>query len=176
MEKGVAKLKKDFPQKVFSGINACLAIRDVVSATILICCAIDLLAKYYSGRIDARKNRERYMQFLAKYFPEYTPPDDFYNFVRSGLVHTYNMEGRYLLINSSAKWAQDLNMQYDIKHKTVIINPYRLKNDLGNALKKYITDLESDKDLRKRIRTVYKKYPLVGQTMKISKFKYLKKE
>ena len=174
MEKGVAKLKKYFPKKVLPGINACLAIRDVISATILICCAIDLLAKYYSGSIDSRRNKERYIQFLAQYFSAYTPLDDFYKFVRSGLIHTYNMEGKYLLISSDAKWARNLNMQYDDKHRTIIINPYRLKEDLDKAFKKYIEDLESDKELRKRVTTVYKKYPLTGQSMKISKFKYLK--
>lgn len=176
MEKSISKIQKDFPAKIFTGINACLRMKDAISATILICCAVDLLAKYYSGDISLRSNKKNYISFLRKFFPGYNPPEEFYQFVRCGLVHAYNMEQRYILISSNAEWAQNLNMKWDEKHKAVIINPYRLRKDLKRALESFIKELQSNKELRKKTRQVYKKYPLVRQTMKIAKFKHLREE
>ena len=174
MERAISKLQKEFPNRILTGINACLKSRDSVAATILICCAIDLLAKYYAGEMTERKNKNRYIEFLTRYFPDYPSLDNFYKFVRCGLVHSYNLDKKYILLNSNSEWAQNLNMMLSPKHKMLIINPYKLKGDLQKAWKQYIDDLKNDKELVRKIRKVYKLYPLQGQTMKIAKFRYLK--
>ncbi len=175
MEKSIAKISKYFPHKILTGINSCLRVRDSISATILICCAIDLLSKYFSGDISKNLNKRKYIQFLKRYFPQYASPEDFYEFIRCGLVHSYNMEGKFILVNSNANWAQKLHMIYSSKHKATLVNPFSLKKDLQKALKIFISDLKQDKKLREKVRIVYKKYPLVGQSMKISKFTHLAK-
>lgn len=157
------------------GINACLRVRDSISATILMCCAIDLFAKYYSGEIGRNLNKRKYIQFLKQYFPQYSVPENFYEFIRCGLVHSYNMEGNYILINSNANHAQKLHMVYSPKHKARIINPFSLKKDLQKAVKDFISDLKQDKELQNKVDIVYKKYPLVGQSLKISKFTHFAK-
>ncbi len=83
------------------------------------------------------------------------------------------MDRRYIIINSNAQWAQDLNMKLSPKHKMIIINPWRLKRDLKQAVNNFLTDLEKDKVLRKVVHSIYKKIPLEGQVMKTSKFEYL---
>lgn len=171
MERAVSKLRKEFPNKIISGINTCLKVHNSLSATILICCAIDLLSKYYSG--ETRSSKNKYIDFLSKYFPQYSDHESFYTFVRCGLIHSYNLDRKYILIHSDANWAHQLHMKLSPKHKMVIINPYMLRKDLLNALDMLIKDLTHDKQLRRRFRKIYRRYPLEGQSMKIAKFKYL---
>lgn len=171
MEKAISKIKKEFPRRMLTGINACLKARDATSATILICCAIDLFSKYYSG--EEKSSKSNYIKFLNDYFPQYNDHESFYKFVRCGLLHSFNLDRKYIIITSNAQWAQELNMKLSPKHKMTIINPWKLKKDLKLAIDKYSQDLTKDKSMRKRIRKIYKRFPLEGQTMKIAKFKYL---
>lgn len=173
MEKAISKLENEFPDKILTGINACLKSRDSVSATILICCAIDLLSKYYSGDVEQNGNKKRFIQFFEEYFSHYQKHEDFYKFVRCGLVHSFNLDRKYILLNSNAMWAKKLNMKISPKHKMSIINPWQLRTDLRKAWKQFTEDLKKDKALRVKIRKVYKQYPLEGQTMKIAKFRYM---
>lgn len=171
MEKAICKIRKKFPERILSGINACLKERQGVSATILICCGIDLLSKYFSG--SSRSSHQDYVKFLVKYFPQYHKHEEFYKLIRCGLVHSFNMDRKYIIINSSIQWAQALNMKFSPKHKMIIVNPWRLRNDLKIAVKLFLKDIENDKDLRKRVRIIYKRFPLEGQVMKTCKFEYL---
>ena len=171
MNKAISKIRRRFPERILSGVNACLKQRQGLSATILICCGIDLLSKYFSG--TTKSSRQNYIQFLSQYFPQYTDHESFYKLIRCGLVHSFNMERKYIIINSNAQWAQDLNMKLSPKHKMTVINPWRLKRDLKNAVTNFLSDLEKDKKLRQRASEVYKEFPLEGQIMKTSKFEYL---
>jgi len=174
MEKTISKIKTEFPSRVLTGINACLKVRDATSATILICCAIDLFSKYYAG--ESRSSKTAYITFLSDYFSQYKDHESFYKFVRCGLLHSFNLDKKYIIINSNANWAQSLNMKLSPKHKMTIINPWQLKKDLKLAVDKYGQDLISNKSLRTKIRRIYRRFPLEGQTMKIAKFKYLLNE
>src|SRR4051812_46931627 len=108
MNGNIFRLKDFFANRVKPGINACIKYPDSISSTILICCAIDYLSKYYAGSQDGKLNKAKYIDFLTRYFPNYQPHDQFYKFVRCGLVHGYDMEGKYILINSKSDWAQAL--------------------------------------------------------------------
>lgn len=171
MEKAISKIRRRFPERILSGVNACLKERQGASATILICCGIDLLSKYFSG--STTSSRRNYIKFLSKYFPQYSDHESFYKLIRCGLVHSFNMERKYIIINSNAQWAQDLNMKLSPKHKMIVINPWRLRKGLKQAVANFLEDLEKDSDLRKKARLAYKKFPLEGQVMKTSKFEYL---
>lgn len=83
------------------------------------------------------------------------------------------MDRKYIIINSNTAWAQDLNMKLSPKHKMIVINPWRLRDDLKLAVETFLKDLQGNKSLRKKIRAVYKKFPLEGQMMKTKKFEYL---
>lgn len=143
---------------------------------ILSCCAIDFLAKFYSGDPRNTLNKQKYLVFLSKYFPNYQPSEEFYNFVRCGLVHSYDMEGEYLIINSNATWALKIHMKYDPKHKAWILNPFALLRDLEAVFKQYLVDLTNDKELRRKLDYVYGRKPIRQQYLKTPKFKYLIKE
>ena len=171
MEKAISKIHRRFPERILSGVNACLKARQGVSATILICCGIDLLSKYFSG--SPTSSRQNYINFITKYFPQYSDHKSFYKLIRCGLVHSFNMDRKYIIINSNAQWAQDLNMKLSPKHKMIVVNPWRLRKDLKSAVESFIKDIEQDKTLRKKVRAIYKKFPLEGQTMKIAKFEYI---
>lgn len=171
MEKAIAKIQKRFPHRVLSGINVCLRNNCSVSATILLCCAIDLLSKYFTGNKKSAKTD--YIKFLEKYFPQYLDTESFYKFVRCGLVHSFSLERKYIIIGSHAEWAMKLNMQYSPKHKLIIINPWTIREDLKSAVSAFLSDLKDDRKMIKRLKTIYKFFPLEGQMMKTAKFKYL---
>lgn len=86
------------------------------------------------------------------------------------------MEGKYLIINSNAKWALKIHLKYDPKHGAWILNPHSLSRDLNTAFKNYLKDLESDKNLREKLNFVYGKKPIRRQYLKTPKFKHLVKE
>jgi len=94
----VVRFKKKFHERVLADINACLREHQVVGATILLCCAIDCLARYYSGDPIARLNKNKYLDFLNRYFSPVYDSAKFYAFVRCGLVHGYSMEGKYVIL------------------------------------------------------------------------------
>lgn len=84
------------------------------------------------------------------------------------------MDRKYIVINSNASWAQELNMRLSPKHKMKVINPWKLKKDLKNAVEEFLKDAEKDKNMLLKLRKIYKKLPLEWQVMKTSKFEYIK--
>lgn len=91
----ISRFKKHFPAYVYTNIAACLKMNQGIGATILICCAIDTLASYASANPSVRNNKARFIDFVSKYFPTNYDPEQFYKFVRCGLVHSFNMENQY---------------------------------------------------------------------------------
>jgi hypothetical protein len=174
MDGRVMRVKKRFPRTIFPGITLCLENREGVAATLLICCGIDCLSKYYSGEYSYRLNKSKYISFLKEYFSQYSSPEDFYAFIRCGLVHGYNMERKYRILNSNQNWAQKLHMIYDPKHKTTIINSFVLFSHFKRAFKNYISDVLTDKALRDKFLKVYPYFSCEKQYFKSSKFDHLK--
>ena len=90
----IARFRKRFTERVFADIGACLRQGQAVGATILMCCAIDIMACYYSGQPKGRLNRQSYISFMEQYFSKYYDPLQFYQFVRCGLVRFTDMTWR----------------------------------------------------------------------------------
>ncbi len=173
----VKRFKKRFPEWVFADISACLSKRAAVGAVILCCCAIDYLSRFYSGNTGHAMNKAKYMSFLLRYFSKEYHTEEFYKFVRSGLVHGYHMDRRYIVIGSQAKWALDLHMMYDAKHRATLINPHALYDDVRAVFRQYMNDLESDTDMLKRFLTVWSSTPFERPQLSSdwNKFKHLAK-
>jgi len=172
----VVRLRKRFPERVFADISACLQKNQAVGATILLCCAIDCLARYCSGEPSHQLNKNKYQNFLKDYFEPAYHPESFYTFVRCGLVHGYNMEGKYIILGSRDVRARALHMKFSSNHRATIINPFTLYEDVRRAFYKFIEDLENQRELRRRFLRVWKSSPFEKQQFASVKFKYLLEE
>ena len=163
----VGRFRKHFPVYVYQNIAACLNERQGVGATILICCAIDTLSKYATAGSQLRGNKARYIEFLTRYFPSTYDPQAFYRFVRSGLVHAFDMERQYAILCSKETWAQQLHMMAPPGKKRPIVNPYVLFRHLKQAQKKLADDLDADRVLRRHFVRVYRAAPIRPQNYTI---------
>ena len=152
------KLKQRFSLTIFAPVNLLLSRGFFTPAVILLCCGIDYLAKFYSGELDYSNNKKKYITFLSKYFPKYRSPEEFYSLIRSGLLHSYYLDDRYVF----GKDPMGLHLtEVIIKgKKTTIVNPWRLKGDVKNALSHYLRDIEKNEEL-------YIKYLKVYEIMKL---------
>ena len=156
---------------IYRGIRLLLADCQGVPATILLCCAIDLLAKYRSGMPDGNMNKKKYTSFLRSYFPPQYNPNEFYALIRCGLVHGFNMENHYAILCRNEPWAKNMHLKEDTKSGTTIINPFVLFDDVNTAFKKFITDVRRDMSLQKLFFRVHRVLPLTQQQISWRKVK-----
>lgn len=152
-----------FKAYIYPSIRLCLRNHEGVAATILICSAIDLVAKYRSGDPTRGFNKKKYIGFLSEYFPETYDAPSFYEFVRSGLVHNFNMEKKYLILSNEASWAIEIHMVKDPKSQKVITNPHVLFRDLKSAFNKFTAQIRHERNISKSFYTVHHKLPLKKQ-------------
>lgn len=138
-----------------------------MGATILICCAIDSLARYATAGSNLRGNKARYIDFLKKYFPATYDAEAFYRFVRSGLVHAFDMERRYAILCSKETWAQRLHMTAPPGKRRPIINPYVLFRHMKRAHKKLADDLDANREFRRHFVRIYRANPIRPQNYTI---------
>lgn len=151
--------RKRFPEWVFADISACLRNGASIGATILCCCAIDYLGRFYSGDLGRTMNKTKYVDFLREYFPSTYDPERFYKLVRCGLVHGYDMHRQFVVVGSQAPWAQSLHMCWDPKHKATLVNPFALYKDVRRGFGQFVSDLEQDKGLSRRFALVWSSTP-----------------
>lgn len=111
---------------------------------------------------------------MERYFSTYYGAVHFYQFVRCGLVHGYDMEREYLILGSPAPWARKLNMVYDAKHRTTIVNPFALYSDVREAFRAFVKDIEEHGELKQRFLRVWKASPFEKQQLSSDKFDYLR--
>lgn len=159
----VGRFRKHFRVQVYQNIAACLNERQGVGATILICCAIDLLAKYAAAGSALRGNKARYVAFLTEYFPSHYDAEAFYRLVRCGLVHGFDMGRRYAVLSSNEPWAQKLHMQRPAGVRRTIVNPYRLFKDMKLAHAKLCDRLDADRPFRREFAKIYRSEPVRPQ-------------
>lgn len=169
----VARFRKRFPARVFADIGACLRGGQAVGATVLLCCAIDFMARYYSGQPKGRLNKQSYISFMEQYFSTSYDAAHFYRFLRCGLVHGYDMEREYLILGSPAPWARRLHMVYDPKHRATIVNPFALYSDVRKTFRAFANDIEEHGELKQRFLRVWKASPFEKQQLSSDKFDYL---
>jgi hypothetical protein len=159
----VGRFRKKFPVYVYQNISACLKERQGVGATILICCAIDTLAKYALANSIMRGNKTQYIQFLSKYFPAKYDSEAFYKFVRCGLVHSFDMDKHYAILCCKDQWAQNLHMKSATGLRRTIINPYNLFRHLKKAHLQLCDELDNNKIFRRQFVRMYKNIPVRPQ-------------
>jgi hypothetical protein len=162
-----------FKNYTYRPIRLCLKENQGLAATILLCCAIDLLAKFNSGNPQHRDNKTKYVSFLKEYFNSSYAPSQFYKFVRCGLVHSYSMENQYTILCRDESWARKLHLIFDKNTKKTIINPYQLLSDLQNAVKLYEEDIKTKHNKTEDFLRVHKIIPLKQQVTKWKKLKSL---
>jgi hypothetical protein len=134
------------------------------------------MARYYSGQPKGRLNRQSYISLMEQYFSKHYDAVQFYQFVRCGLVHGYDMERKYLILGSPAPWARKLHMVYDPKHRATIINPFTLYSDVREAFRTFVKDLEQSRELRLRFLKVWKASPFEKQQLSSDKFDHLEEQ
>ena len=165
----ISRMKKYFPAYVYPNIAMCLKTHQGVGATILLCCAIDTLANYADASSSVIGNKKRFKAFISSYFPKQYDPDMFYSFVRCGLVHSFNMENKYVVLCSKETWAQELHLSQPPGFNRVIINPYPLFRHTHKALKQFIDALLLDKTMAKAFSKKYKSRPITKQHIRVPK-------
>ncbi len=159
----VGRFRKHFPTYVYQNISTCLKERQGVGAVILICCAIDTLAKYAAAGKNLKGNKAQYTHFVKNYFPSEYDPELFYKIVRCGLVHAFDMERKFAILCSKEPWAQELHLKSPKGIKRTIINPYPLFRHMKRAQKKLADDLDGDKEFRRAFVKIYKGNPIRPQ-------------
>jgi len=148
--------------------------KEGVAASILLCCLIDLLSTYNSGEPNKNYKKRKYIAFIKRYFPPSYNPEDFYAFVRCGLLHSFNMENQYTILCNEQDWAIESHMQIDPKRNVRVINPFVLFQDVDKAFKKYINDVRHDMNVQKAFFIVHRVFPLKRQQTSWRKMKHLK--
>lgn len=162
-----------FKNYTYRPIRLCLEDGQGLSATILLCCAIDLLAKFSSGNPKNSGNRLKYIAFLKNYFSSAYNPDAFYEFVRCGLVHSYSMEGEYTILCRDEPWARQIHLCRDTKTGKIVINPFQILADLQAAVRSYAKDVKSIEAKASAFLKVHKEIPLKQQVSRWKKLNYL---
>jgi hypothetical protein len=162
-----------FKNYTYRPIRLCLNDGQGLAATILLCCAIDLLAKFSSGDPKNSGNHTKYTAFLNEYFPAVYDPDKFYEFVRCGLLHSYSMENQYTILCRDEPWARRIHLRVDMNTGKTVANPFQVLTDLQGAVKKYIKDVKTNHDKAEAFDRVHKAIPLKQQLSRWKKLKYL---
>ncbi len=162
-----------FKNYTYRPIRLCLEDGQGLAATILQCCAIDLLAKFSSGNPRSSGNRLKYIAFLKQYFSSAYSPHTFYEFVRCGLVHSYSMEGQYTILCRDEPWARQVHLCKDTKTGKTVINPYQILADLQAAVRSYVEDVKTSEVKAAAFLAVHKVIPLRQQVSRWKKLKYL---
>jgi len=163
-----------FQAYIYRSIRLCLQDREGVAASILLCCAIDLLAKLCSGDPNQGFSKRKYVAFLRRYFPRSYNPEEFYEFVRCGLVHNFNMENRYTILCNEDEWAKAAHLRRDPKKNTIVINPFVLFADVHSAFKEYLHDVRHNMEVQKAFFAVHRQFPLQRQQTSWRKMKHFK--
>ena len=172
----VRRFKKHFPEWVFAEISGCLQSHASVGTVILCCCAIDYLSRFFSGDPGHSMNKSKYIAFLRQYFDDKYDPEVFYKLVRCGLTHGYSMENQFLVVGSRSRWARDLHLRYDPKHKATLVVPWSLYQDIRQAFSQYLHDLELGGEILERFLAVYTSSGFRRPQLSSDKFRYLTRE
>lgn len=126
---------------------------DFTIAEFILCsCFIDQISGF---RYDTDKVGKRYRLFIKEYLPSYNP-DELYEDLRNKLVHNYSVGNFYGLTRKAPQiHLQKLN---GVTH----LNLENFINDLKVALTKYISELKSDNDIRRKALSWYASYKIIA--------------
>lgn len=162
-----------FKNYTYRSIQLCLNDGQGLAATILLCCSIDLLARFNSGDPLHSGNSLKYIDFLKTYFPTSHDPFQFYRFVRCGLVHSYSMQDRYTILCRDEAWARRIHLVTDPRTGKTVVNPYQLLADIQKAVRAYIEDVKGNPSKLAGFIKVHRIIPLKQQMSRWKKLKHL---
>ena len=123
-----------------------------IAEFILCSCFIDQISGF---RYNTDKVGKRYRQFVKDYLSQYNP-DELYEDLRNKLVHNYSLGSFYGL----TRRAPHLHLQKvnGLTH----LNLENFISDLKAALDKYVLELQSDSDIRRKALCWFSEYKIIG--------------
>ncbi|MDO8513383.1 MAG: hypothetical protein Q7S37_02680 [bacterium] len=134
--------------------------RPLVAAVILMCCAIDCLARFRYGEID-RNVGSSFKNFVFGYFSENVSfsgksydKQKIYKGLRNALVHGYSLGRDLGLVHQSSE------NHLDQVNNRVIIDVFSLYYDLETAYNKYKQEL-IDGSYQEQFKRRWREYPLI---------------
>ena len=127
-----------------------------LAAFILLSCAIDFIAGFYSGlsNFDSRNSGEIYKKFIRKYMTKYDPAD-IYVGIRCRLAHNYTLGEDIALTHQQPKLHKPKVKAGEKK----VINFENIYSDFKNAVEQYFQELEKSEanmDVQKKFIKRYK--------------------
>jgi hypothetical protein len=126
---------------------------DFTIAEFILCsCLIDQVSGF---RYNTDKIGKRYRQFVKDYLPDYHP-DELYEDLRNKLVHNYSVGSNYRLTRK----APHLHLSKD--NEGIYLNLENFISDLKGALEKYILELNSNGDIRRKALCWFSEYKIIN--------------
>ncbi len=128
---------------------------DFTIAEFILCsCMIDQLSGF---RYNTDKVGKRYKQFVKDYLPNYNS-DELYDDLRNKLVHNYSVGSHFALTRKAA------HLHLQKVNSVTYLNLENFIVDLKVALDKYILELRSDSDIRRKALCWYTEYKILALT------------
>lgn len=118
-----------------------------LAAYILLSCAIDVIAGFYSGRnaLDERNLGNQYKKFIADYMKDYNP-QKVYKLIRCSLVHNFIVGPNMALMHGSTNSKLHLMTVNGVDFK----NFDNLFFNFKQAVARYFDDVEQSDDLKRK--------------------------
>lgn len=110
-----------------------------------------------AGFIAGRETTNRdYKQFVKDYLPPFYDPEKLYKDLRCKVVHNYSEGGSYVFVDAKSELhGQKINGK-------LVINLENFIDDLESALRKMLTDLDTDSVKQRMAKDRYDKIGLLG--------------
>jgi len=137
----------------FLDIKRATAGQSKMGAFILASCFIDYMAGFIAGR---ETKNEDYKKFVKDYLPNMYDSEKLYRDLRCKLVHNYSEGGSYIFAYANPT----LHGQKD--GTKIVINLENFIDDLEAALRKMLTDLDTDSGKQQKAEDRYNKIGLLG--------------
>ncbi len=132
------------------------------SSTILICTAIDLLAKLRAGRDSATDAGTRFREFLDRYWTPIEPSvtKAIYN-LRNGLTHSFSLYSASIPIVLAAQSEISSLVFYEQRDGEIILYVAGMYSQLVAAIGAFRRDLELDATLRSNFEQMIYRHGLI---------------
>ena len=169
--KAIDRFAFRFKNYTYRPVRLCLKENQGLAATILLCCAVDLLAKFNSGNPSHGGSAQKYRSFVHIYFPQSYDPAEFYRFsdVDWSTATRWSIATRFLIATRRGHVGFTFAKIPGTQRR--IINPFQLLADLQKAVRLYVRDVQADSSKAQQFLRVHKVVPLKQQ---VSRWKKLK--
>jgi len=122
------------------------------AAGVLLVSCIDALSRIRFGTVTANRfkeapRRKRFIKFVREELQSFSSSDiaeRFYRDFRCGLVHQAGLK-------NGGQFSFQIGTTVDDGEGLIVVNPRLLATEVGSALRKYVTSLESDQNERAKL-------------------------